>query len=74
LNRGTVLRPVHGGRPGHPIVISGVVADAVPGQDEPGGLAAVIRRAAVETIGVVVEDEGVHANINTREREVTHGR
>lgn len=65
--RDAVVRPMHGGRPGHPIIIPREVAERVPAADERGGLAAIISGAGARVIGVEVPDDGVHANINSLE-------
>lgn len=62
-----ILLPVDHGRRGHPILVGWAIWDEIArlGPDEP--LRAVIRRDPARVREIVVADEGIHRNVNTRE-------
>jgi molybdenum cofactor cytidylyltransferase len=60
-----VVRPVNGGRHGHPILISRALFDLVRAADDEHGAKPVIRAHASTAGDVVVEDEGAFVDIDT---------
>lgn len=62
-----VVRPVSGGRHGHPVLIDRSLFDALRAQDPAHGSKALIRRHASPAGDVHVEDEGAFIDIDTPE-------
>ena len=69
----SVIKPRCRGQAGHPVIITSSLASRVPGEDVPGGLAALIRSSGTPVTLVDVEDPGVARNINTKD-DLAHGR
>lgn len=59
-----VIKPLHGGQGGHPVIIPAAVAKQVPDADVAGGLESLLRALDVTVCRVAVEDPGVIRNIN----------
>jgi molybdenum cofactor cytidylyltransferase len=62
-----IVRPVHGARHGHPVLIDRRLFDAVRRADPSSGLKSVVRAHASVTGDVDVEDEGAFLDIDSPE-------
>jgi molybdenum cofactor cytidylyltransferase len=62
-----IVRPVSGGRHGHPVIFGRTLFDEFQRADPARGAKPVVRAHAAEIIEVPVEDEGAFADIDTRE-------
>lgn len=62
-----VVRPVHQGRHGHPVIFDRSVFDALRHADPAVGAQAVVRAYGGEVLDVPVEDAGAVQDIDTRE-------
>ena len=62
--RGTVVKPIHDGRAGHPVIIPRRLARDLPSGDVGGGLAKVIADSGVPVELVTVDDPGILKNVN----------
>ena len=62
-----VVRPVHGGAHGHPVVFARAVFDDLRGADPSLGARAVVRAHAARIVEVEVPDPGVLSDIDTPE-------
>lgn len=68
-----IVRPVHGKRPGHPVVFGREVWGELDGPDLESGARDVVHRHHAEIHEVEVDDRGITIDVNTRqeyEREV----
>ncbi len=62
---GAVIRPVHGGRPGHPTLFPRSLWPALADPALPEGARSVVDAPTTETVDVPVDDPGVLADIDT---------
>jgi molybdenum cofactor cytidylyltransferase len=62
-----VVRPVHGGRHGHPVIFDRSVFGELERADLAVGAKAVVRAHATEAVDVAVDDEGAFLDIDTPE-------
>jgi molybdenum cofactor cytidylyltransferase len=62
---GAIVRPVLDGRPGHPTLFPRAVWPRLLDPDLPNGARSLVEDAAVETVDVPVDDQGVVADIDT---------
>ena len=68
--RAPVARPVHGGRPGHPVLFARDTWDELMASDLEDGARDVVHRHLQEILEVEVGDSGVLIDINTPEEYV----
>ncbi len=59
-----IIKPVYGGRGGHPVILPREFARGLTAKDVPGGLRALIARGKIPVKKVAVEDGGVLRNVN----------
>jgi CTP:molybdopterin cytidylyltransferase MocA len=60
-----IVRPVHGGRPGHPVLFAATVFDELLGGGLTDGARTVVRDHAAELEDVRVDDRGVLIDVDT---------
>lgn len=65
--RAPVVRPVRGGRHGHPVIFDRALFDELRHADPAVGAKAVVRAHAAAMLEVAVEDEGAFGDIDTPE-------
>lgn len=65
---GAVVRPTHGGRPGHPTLFPAAVWPRLMDHALPRGARSVLEAEDVDVVDVPVLDEGVLADIDTPEQ------
>jgi CTP:molybdopterin cytidylyltransferase MocA len=68
-----VVRPVHAGRHGHPIVLAGSALAELLALPDDAPLHDVVRRDPARVRDVPVADAGVHVNLDTPEAAHAHG-
>ena len=61
----SIAAPTHGGRKGHPILLSGAMIPHIAGYTGPGGLAGAIRASGNQVELIEVDDEGILLDANT---------
>ena len=59
-----IVKPLHGGKTGHPVVVPRKLAEIIPPEDGEGGLQAFLIRSGVEVNTICVDDEGILQNMN----------
>jgi molybdenum cofactor cytidylyltransferase len=62
-----VVRPVSGGRHGHPVIFGRALFDELQRADPAHGAKTVVHAHAADTIEVPIDDEGAFTDIDTRE-------
>lgn len=62
-----IIRPVHRGRPGHPVVFARAVWEELEAPDLESGARDVVHRHHAEIRDVTVDDPGISIDVNTRE-------
>jgi len=62
-----IARPVHGGKPGHPVLFARAVWDDLSAPDLPNGARDVVHRYHHEILEVEVSDPGILVDIDTPE-------
>jgi molybdenum cofactor cytidylyltransferase len=72
LHPAAIVRPVHGGRPGHPTLFPRSIWPSLLDRPLPHGARSVVDDAATETVDVPVDDAGILADIDTPEAYSHH--
>ena len=62
-----IVRPVHGGRPGHPVLFGREVWEELDAHDLESGARDIVHRHRAEIHEVPVDDPGIEIDVNTRE-------
>ncbi|HKY59456.1 MAG TPA: nucleotidyltransferase family protein, partial [Gemmatimonadota bacterium] len=62
-----IVRPVHGDRPGHPVLFGREVWEELDAPDLESGARDVVHRHRAEILEVPVDDSGILIDVNTRE-------
>jgi molybdenum cofactor cytidylyltransferase len=62
-----IVRPVHAGRHGHPVIFARTIFDELRAADPRRGAKEVVRRHAKEILEVDVDDEGAFLDVDTPE-------
>jgi molybdenum cofactor cytidylyltransferase len=60
-----IVRPVHQGRHGHPVIFDASLFSELLDEDLPEGARTVVRRHADRSVGVEIDDPGVLADVDT---------